>query len=150
MRVFTSGCFDGLHWGHISFLQRARALGDSLIVAIDSDETARRLKGPGRPACSAEQRMAMLRQLRSVDCVLVFEHDPYSLIEFLKPDIVVKGSEYGRDAPECALIESLGGRFVVLESLPIHTTDFISRTEQLEAEIRRLRQNMGYTEAVCE
>lgn len=127
--VFTCGVFDLFHAGHLDFLQRARALGDILIVGVNGDEYVRRTRGDGRPIYSLRDRMALLAALECVTRVVPFaSDDPCDLIRHLKPDIVAKGSEYTRDnAPEAALIEQLGGRFVTLESLPIHGRDILSR-----------------------
>lgn len=96
--VFTNGCFDLLHRGHIELLSRARQLGDCLIVGINSDKSLRRLKGPGRPLQSQSDRAHILAALEAVDYVVIFEEDtPQNLIHELKPDILVKGADYPRD-----------------------------------------------------
>lgn len=92
--VMANGCYDLLHHGHISFLERARALGDRLVVAINTDESIRGLKGPGRPMYSLQQRMTVISALKAVDWVVPFGEDrPGKLVEFLNPDILVKGDE---------------------------------------------------------
>ena len=89
--VFTNGCFDLLHRGHVTFLQRARALGDVLILGLNSDHSVRRLKGPGRPILLMEDRVALLAGLESVDHICVFEEDtPEKLLHLLLPDILVR------------------------------------------------------------
>lgn len=94
--VFTNGCFDVLHRGHVTLLERARAMGDLLVVGINSDDSVRRLKGEGRPLNAARDRALVLLALRSVDFVTVFEEDtPIETIEALEPDVLVKGAEYG-------------------------------------------------------
>jgi D-beta-D-heptose 7-phosphate kinase/D-beta-D-heptose 1-phosphate adenosyltransferase len=94
--VFTNGCFDILHRGHISLLDAARAMGDCLVVGINSDDSVRRLKGEGRPLNSEDDRAHVLLGLRSVDYVTVFGEDtPIETIEALEPDVLVKGAEYG-------------------------------------------------------
>lgn len=100
--VLACGCFDLLHAGHVDFLSRAAAMGRILVVAINSDESVRRLKGPDRPVVPAEQRAAMLWALRFVYHVVVFDtDDPRCVSESLKPDIVVKGDDWrGRPVPE--------------------------------------------------
>lgn len=125
--VFTCGVFDLFHYGHLDFLLRARELGDRLIVGVNSDEYA--LAKKGRLIYSLRERMLMLSSLECVDAVHPFwEDDPRELIRRLRPDIVVKGSEYSpANAPEAALIESLGGKFVTLPSLPIHSSDILER-----------------------
>jgi rfaE bifunctional protein nucleotidyltransferase chain/domain len=111
--VFTNGCFDLLHVGHAMFLERARALGDVLVVAINTDASARRLaKGPGRPFVPDTDRALIIAALESVDAVCLFDEDtPAELIEELVPDVLVKGADYaldevvGRD-----VVEAAGGR----------------------------------------
>jgi D-beta-D-heptose 7-phosphate kinase / D-beta-D-heptose 1-phosphate adenosyltransferase len=114
--VATGGCFDLLHPGHIQTLEAARALGDCLIVCINSDASVRRLKGPGRPVVGQDDRAAVLRALRCVDAVLVFDEDtPAEALARLRPDVWAKGGDYmGRDLPEAAVLERWGGRAVVL------------------------------------
>jgi rfaE bifunctional protein nucleotidyltransferase chain/domain len=95
MLVFTNGCFDILHVGHIQYLEQSRALGDKLIVGLNSDESVRRLKGPTRPVNNQADRKRMLEALRCVDEVVIFDEDtPYHLIVSLQPDIVTKGGDY--------------------------------------------------------
>ncbi len=128
--VFTNGCFDILHRGHITYLGRAKALGDILIVGVNSDEGIRRLKGPSRPINTLEDRIQVLAALSCVDHVIPFDEDtPCQLIEVVRPDIFVKGGDYTRDRlPEAELVESLGG---VVRILPFiadrSTTDIIER-----------------------
>jgi len=94
--VFTNGCFDILHRGHITLLEKARAMGDLLVVGINGDDSVRRLKGEGRPINTAGDRAEVLLALRSVDYVTVFGEDtPIETIEALEPDVLVKGAEYG-------------------------------------------------------
>jgi len=93
--VFTNGCFDILHVGHIQYLEQSRALGDKLIVGLNSDDSVRRLKGQSRPVNSQADRKRMLQALRCVDEVVIFDEDtPYDLIASLQPDIVTKGGDY--------------------------------------------------------
>jgi D-beta-D-heptose 7-phosphate kinase / D-beta-D-heptose 1-phosphate adenosyltransferase len=114
--VATGGCFDLLHPGHIRTLEAARALGDCLVVCLNSDASVRRLKGPGRPVVNEVDRAAVLRALRCVDAVLVFDEDtPAAALERLRPDVWAKGGDYaGRDLPEAAVLEQWGGQAVVL------------------------------------
>lgn len=94
--VFTNGCFDLLHVGHIRLLEAAREAGDALIVAINDDDSVRRLKGKSRPIYTAEERAEILVALRSVDYVTVFAEDtPLETIKKVRPDVLVKGAEYG-------------------------------------------------------
>ena len=123
--VFTNGCFDLLHPGHHHLLNGARQEGDLLVVAINSDASIRRLKGPDRPRIPQEDRIAMIAGLESVDYVTVFEEDtPNHLLESLKPQVLVKGGEYeegvvvGRE-----IVEAYGGRIAFVEQIPgISTT----------------------------
>ena len=93
--VFTNGCFDLLHIGHIALLEQARRMGDRLIVAVNSDRSVRRLKGPERPLVQDNDRARILAALAAVDAVVVFdESTPLRLIEMLRPDVLVKGGDY--------------------------------------------------------
>lgn len=93
--VFTNGCFDILHAGHATLLEKARSFGDALIVGLNSDGSVRRLKGPSRPMNRAEDRARVLAALAAVDAVVVFREDtPYDLIKALRPDVLVKGADY--------------------------------------------------------
>ena len=95
MLVFTNGCFDILHVGHIQYLEQSRALGDKLIVGLNSDDSVRRLKGSNRPVNGQEDRKRLLMALRCVDEVVIFDEDtPYNLIASLEPDIITKGGDY--------------------------------------------------------
>ena len=96
--VFTNGCFDILHLGHVEYLNEAKAQGDLLIVAINSDSSVSRIKGPDRPINSEEDRANMLLNLRSVDCVQVFtEETPLEIIKLIKPKVLVKGGDWRPD-----------------------------------------------------
>lgn len=96
--VFTNGCFDLLHVGHVSYLQEAKALGAVLVVGVNSDESVRRLKGPSRPVIQSTDRAALLAALSCVDYVVVFDEDtPRELLHALKPDVLVKGGTYRPD-----------------------------------------------------
>jgi rfaE bifunctional protein nucleotidyltransferase chain/domain len=114
--VATGGCFDLLHPGHIATLQAARSLGDCLIVCVNSDASVRRLKGPGRPVVGEQDRAAVLRALRCVDGVIVFDEDtPEQALDRLRPHVWAKGGDYaGRDLPEAAVLRRWGGQPVVL------------------------------------
>ncbi len=93
--VFTNGCFDILHLGHVEYLNEAKAQGDVLIVAINSDESVRKLKGPDRPINNEEDRAKMLLNLKAVDCVQVFtEQTPLEIIKLIKPHVLVKGGDW--------------------------------------------------------
>ncbi len=128
--VFTNGVFDILHRGHVEYLSRARRLGDRLVVAINSDASARRLeKGAGRPLNSVEDRCYVLAALACVDAVTVFDEDtPGALIAELVPDVLVKGGDYrpetvvGRDT-----VEAAGGRVVILPLVEGRSTTTLIR-----------------------
>ena len=93
--VFTNGCFDILHLGHVEYLNEARALGNALIVAINSDESVRKLKGPDRPINNEHDRKEMLLNLRAVDCVQIFHNEtPQEIIELISPNVLVKGGDW--------------------------------------------------------
>ena len=96
--VFTNGCFDILHKGHVEYLRKSKELGHYLIVAINSDKSVQRLKGKGRPVNKQEDRALVLKAIRYVDEVIVFDEDtPYQLIKQIKPDIITKGGDYTED-----------------------------------------------------
>jgi D-beta-D-heptose 7-phosphate kinase / D-beta-D-heptose 1-phosphate adenosyltransferase len=125
--VATGGCFDVLHAGHVASLSAARALGDCLVVLLNSDASVRRLKGPGRPVHTAADRAAVLTSLRAVDAVVVFdEDDPTRALQDLRPDVWAKGGDYDVDAlPESALVRGWGGQTVSLPYLDGHGTSQI-------------------------
>jgi D-beta-D-heptose 7-phosphate kinase/D-beta-D-heptose 1-phosphate adenosyltransferase len=114
--VFTNGCFDLLHVGHVRYLQAARATGDALVVAINSDRTVRELKGEGRPIMNEAERAEMLVALGAVDYVTVFDAvSPRSLIAALMPDVLVKGGDYALDEIHGREeVEAAGGRVLSL------------------------------------
>ncbi|MCK4236096.1 MAG: adenylyltransferase/cytidyltransferase family protein [Candidatus Krumholzibacteria bacterium] len=122
--VFTNGCFDLIHRGHVTLLARAREFGDCLVVGINSDSSLARLKGLPRPLMNENDRAFILLQFRSVDYVTVFEEDtPLETIMRLRPDVLVKGAEYGRDKIVGAdLVEKLGGRVERVEMFGNHST----------------------------
>lgn len=114
--VFTNGCFDIIHAGHVGYLEQARRLGDRLVVAINSDDSVRRLKGAGRPINPADRRMAVLAGLESVDWVVCFDDDtPEPLLHRLKPDVLVKGGDYNKEqVVGWEIVEGYGGEVRVL------------------------------------
>ena len=114
--VFTNGCFDILHRGHVTYLSAAKAQGDILVVGVNSDAGIKRLKGPDRPINTLEDRVEVLAALSCVDHLIPFDDDtPERLIEALRPDVFVKGGDYTRDRlPEAALVERLGGEVRIL------------------------------------
>ncbi len=132
--VFTNGHFDLLHVGHLDYLERARALGDALIVGINDDDSTRRLKGPGRPLVPAWERARLVAALEPVSGVLIFGGDTADeVIALLRPEIYVKGGDYAsKTLPERPLVEALGCRLVLLDLLPGHSTsDLIARIRAL-------------------
>ena len=127
--VFTNGCFDLLHPGHVRYLAAARALGDVLVVGLNGDASVRRLKGPGRPVLGVEERVEVLAALAAVDHLIVFDDDtPQALIAALTPDVLVKGADWasedivGRD-----VVLARGGRVERVDLVPGASTSEIIR-----------------------
>lgn len=122
--VFTNGCFDLLHPGHIHNLEAARALGDFLIVGVNGDESVRTLKGEGRPVIPAKERAEILANLECVDAVLVFEElTPQQLIAALLPDVLVKGGDWpGDQIVGREEVEAAGGKVILIEVMPGYST----------------------------
>lgn len=122
--VFTNGCFDILHRGHITYLERAKALGDVLIVGLNGDASVKRLKGPDRPMNTLADRIAVVAALGCVDHVVSFEDDTaHAPIRLIRPDLFVKGGDYAaKTLPEVALVEELGGRVRLLEYVDDRST----------------------------
>jgi len=128
--TLANGCFDLLHVGHVRYLQGAKALGGKLIVAVNSDESARRLKGPQRPAMPEQERAEIIAALECVDAVVVFgEPDVRALIREIKPNIQVKGTDYTRDnVPERDEVVAYGGRVEIVGDPKDHsTTELLGR-----------------------
>lgn len=127
--VFTNGCFDILHAGHVGYLEEARKLGNRLIVAVNGDQSVKRLKGEGRPINPVERRMAVLAGLEMVDWVTWFDGDtPEALLSLLRPDVLVKGGDYmPKDVVGKDLVEGYGGRVEVLGFLDDCSTTAIVR-----------------------
>lgn len=132
--VFTNGCFDILHPGHIEMLEASRSCGDALVVALNTDASVRRLKGEGRPIVPESERAEVLAALWCVDCVVLFDEDtPLQAILALRPDVLVKGADWAEDAivgaPE---VRSWGGR---VERIPLvagaSTTSIVERVRAL-------------------
>jgi D-beta-D-heptose 7-phosphate kinase/D-beta-D-heptose 1-phosphate adenosyltransferase len=129
--VFTNGCFDILHVGHVKYLQEARSFGDVLILGLNADSSVRKLKGPSRPINNQEDRAYILASLESVDYVVIFEEEtPYDLIKLIKPHVLVKGGDYegkevvGQDiADELKLVQFVDGK---------STTNTIKRIQENE------------------
>ncbi len=146
--VFTNGCFDLLHLGHVRYLQEARSLGDFLILGLNSDESVRRLKGPTRPLVPAEERAEILAALSCIDYVTIFPEPTASeLIDLLQPAVYVKGADYARaqvpqetqDArpdtsrlPEAKHVLAYGGRIRLISYVPNHSTsELIQRIKHI-------------------
>lgn len=120
--VFTNGCFDILHVGHVRYLQEARMRGDMLVVGVNTDDSVRKLKGTDRPINSETDRAEVLAALECVDCVTLFSEDtPIELIKAIRPNIQVKGGDYApKDLPEAEIIREIGGR---VEIIPFSATN---------------------------
>jgi D-beta-D-heptose 7-phosphate kinase/D-beta-D-heptose 1-phosphate adenosyltransferase len=125
--VFTNGVFDILHPGHIDVLIAARACGDALIVGVNSDDSVRRLKGPGRPVRSEAERAYVLAALQAVDAVVIFEQDtPLELVRVVLPDAIVKGGDYSEDGVVGAReVRERGGDVVIVPLTPGQSTTSI-------------------------
>ena len=131
--VFTNGCFDWLHAGHVRTLEAARRLGDHLVVAVNTDAGVRRLKGPGRPLVPARQRAEILAALECVDWVVLFREDtPLGLIRALRPDVLAKGGDWALDRIVGRReVEGWGGRVVRLRQVPgVRTTRLLGRARR--------------------
>lgn len=125
--VFTNGCFDILHVGHVQTLSRARAEGRRLLVGVNSDASVKRLKGPTRPINDQLDRAVMLAALECVDAVTIFEEDtPVETLRAVQPDVHVKGGDYKiEDLPEAATVEQYGGRIVLIDLVPGRSTSAV-------------------------
>ena len=132
--VFTNGCFDIIHAGHVAYLEQARKLGERLVVAVNSDDSVRRLKGKGRPINPADRRMAVLAGLESVDWVVSFAADtPCELLRILQPQVLVKGGDYAgkQGVVGWEIVEAYGGEVQVLDFVDdVSTTAIVSRIRQ--------------------
>lgn len=128
--VFTNGCFDLVHRGHIYLLRQAKALGDILIVGLNSDVSVKTIKGPDRPIMPEADRIELIAALEMVDYVVVYsEPDPYHIIAAIKPNVLVKGGDWSADEIVGAdVVEQNGGRVAVVPYLPeFSTTQIIER-----------------------
>ena len=131
--VFTNGCFDILHAGHVTYLEEAAALGDRLVVAINDDASVTRLKGEGRPVVPVEGRSRVLTGLGCVDWVVSFGEDtPEPLLELLQPDVLVKGGDYGpEEVVGAEIVKGYGGEVRVLSLVAdVSTTAIVDRIRQ--------------------
>lgn len=140
--VFTNGCFDLLHIGHVKYLQEARAAGDFLVLGLNSDESTRMLKGPSRPLVPELERAEILAALTCVDYVTIFaEATASALVDLLKPDVYIKGGDYAgaqgsqidtRRLPEAKHVFAYGGNVQLISYLPGHsTTELIAKIKCL-------------------
>ena len=145
--VFTNGCFDLLHLGHVRYLQEARALGDFLVLGLNADESVALLKGPGRPLVPARERAEILAALACVDYVAIFpEKTANAIVELLQPAIYVKGGDYAgaqegepdlTRLPEASSVLAYGGTVRLISYLPGHsTTELIAAIKQLPEKTR--------------
>lgn len=114
--IFTNGCFDILHWGHVYYLKQAKELGDILVLALNTDDSVKKLKGDSRPINNQQDRALVINELKSIDYVTFFsEETPYNIIKILKPNIIAKGGDYspeqvvGKD-----IIENYGGSVEII------------------------------------
>lgn len=125
--VFTNGCFDIIHMGHVYYLAEAKALGDKLVVAINSDESIRRIKGNKRPITNIINRQTVLSGLESIDAIIPFDEDtPLAVITYLKPDILAKGGDYKKDEIVGAQeVLDWGGSVNILPFIPGISTSII-------------------------
>lgn len=127
--VFTNGCFDVLHVGHLRYLQQARSLGDVLVVGVNTDAGVRRLKGPRRPVVPEEERAELLAGLACVDYVTLFDEPlPNETLTALRPQLHVKGGDYEAERlPETALVRAMGGEVVIMPLVEGRSTTDVFR-----------------------
>ena len=127
--VFTNGCFDIIHYGHIELFKRAKNLGSKLIVGLNSDSSIKQLKGDSRPINNTLSRYTVLDAIQYIDAVIVFyEQTPIKLIESIKPDVLVKGSDWNGNIVGSEFVESYGGRVETIKLIDgISTTEIIKR-----------------------
>jgi rfaE bifunctional protein nucleotidyltransferase chain/domain len=132
--VFTNGCFDILHAGHVDYLSKAKALGDILIVGLNSDSSVKRLKGNSRPITSGLERAFVISQLKAVDYVIFFDEDtPYNLISELIPDVLVKGADWNiNDIVGKDIVEANGGKVLNIKfDVDQSTTKIIKKISEI-------------------
>ena len=135
--VFTNGCFDILHAGHVRYLNAARAVGDVLVLGLNSDASVRRLKGESRPINGEEDRAEVLAGLAAVDYVVIFDEPTAEpLVELLKPDVYVKGGDYTVERlPEARIVASYGGETVLIPEVPGRSsTNMIKKIRETDRE----------------
>ena len=132
--VFTNGCFDIIHLGHVELLAKAKALGNVLIVGLNTDHSVHRIKGPNRPVNSQHARSFTLAAMQFVDAVTLFDEDtPYELIKLVQPDVLVKGKDYdGKEIIGSDIIKARGGEVVTIElTKGYSTTHSIEKTHKV-------------------
>ncbi len=127
--VFTNGCFDILHLGHIDYLSKAKDLGNILIVGVNSDDSVRRIKGKNRPITDETSRSTIIASLHFVDAVVLFDEDtPYELIKLVQPDVLVKGSDYKpEEIVGYDIVTAKGGEIITVDFLPGYSTTAIEK-----------------------
>lgn len=132
--VFTNGCFDIIHLGHIDYLSKAKDLGDILLIGLNTDDSVKRLKGNNRPIKNQRERAVLLASLRFVDGIILFNEDtPYDLIKKIEPDILIKGSDYKKEEIVGAdIIKNTGGEIITIDFLEGYSTTSI---------LNKIRQN---------
>ena len=125
--VFTNGCFDLLHLGHIDYLSKAKSLGDILIVGLNTDQSVTKIKGKDRPITDQKSRSSILASLFFIDAVILFDEEtPKELIELVQPDILVKGKDYKEEEiVGYDIVKSRGGQIITLDFLPGYSTSLI-------------------------
>ncbi|MBW2598725.1 MAG: D-glycero-beta-D-manno-heptose 1-phosphate adenylyltransferase [Deltaproteobacteria bacterium] len=135
--VFTNGCFDILHIGHVKYLNRAKGLGDILVLAINSDSSVKSIKGPLRPVVPQDERAYIMASLDMVDYVTIFDEDtPLELIEYVEPDILVKGGDWSQDTVVGReSVEKRGGEVVIIPQFNETSTDLSASTTNIIAKI---------------
>lgn len=146
--VFTNGCFDILHKGHVEYLQKARGMGDVLLIGLNSDESVKRLKGKNRPINNLEDRTAVLEALGCVDHVIPFEENtPINLIKIIKPNVYVKGGDYTRETlPETRTVEKFGGEVEIIPLVQNRSTTSIIKKirEQVDKPLGNNQSTSSY------
>ncbi|MFP4372109.1 MAG: D-glycero-beta-D-manno-heptose 1-phosphate adenylyltransferase [Halanaerobium sp.] len=135
--VFTNGCFDILHVGHIRYLKKAASLGDKLVLAVNSDSSVKKLKGGGRPFVPEAERLEMLAALEMIDYLILFsEIDARALLEEIRPQLYVKGGDYRiEDLPEAETVYNYGGKIILISEVKgKSTTNIIKKIRQSKDE----------------
>lgn len=140
--VFTNGCFDLLHYGHVKYLADAKKMGDILIVAINSDASVKRIKGSSRPLVKESDRLKIIAALESVDYVVKFGEDtPFNTIKTIKPDILIKGADWKKkDIVGAKFISSCGGRVKTIKFIPRRSTTNLIKKIAKTFQENRLRR----------